>query len=236
MSGIGLEGKAVLLTGGSSGLGLEVAKALVARGSHVHVIGRSPQPLVHENIKYYQMDLLRERPAFTAPFDVVISNLGTSVGNKRFDDMDYSEITDMLELNVALQLWLLKNIRYKKFVFVNSILSQQGLPEYSMYCASKSFIHTLNQSLRREGKDTMIIYPYKINTRLFGEVRDICTLDAAYVASRLLDDIESGVVEDFVPWIFKPITTLSRIIPTFLQDALSRLVKKMFYTSKKKAQ
>ncbi|AFN83859.1 putative short chain oxidoreductase [Encephalitozoon romaleae SJ-2008] len=234
MSKVNLAGKTVCLTGGSRGLGLEIAKELAKKGSYVHVIGKSPQSFGHENIKYYQIDLLKEKPDITTPFDIVISNLGTSVGNKRFDDMEYNEVMDMLKLNVELHLWLLKNVRYKKFVFVNSILSQQGLPEYSMYCASKSFIHTLNQSLRREGKDTMIIYPYKINTPLFREVRDVWTLDANYVAVRLLKDIENGVREDFVPWIFKPIILISRMIPMFIQDRLSSLVKKTFYNSEEK--
>ncbi|AFM99149.1 putative short chain dehydrogenase [Encephalitozoon hellem] len=234
MSKINLAGKAVCVTGGSRGLGLEIVKELAKRGSYVHVIGRSPQSFDHENIRYYQIDLLREKPDIAIPFDIVISNLGTSVGNKTFDDMEYTEVVDMLKLNVELHLWLLKNTRYKKFVFVNSILSQQGLPGYSMYCASKSFIHTLNQSLRREGKDTMIIYPYKINTSLFREVRDVWTLDANYVAVRLLNDIENGVREDFVPWIFKPITLLSKMVPMFVQDALSSLVKRVFYSPEKK--
>lgn len=231
-----LSGKVVCVTGGSRGLGLEISKELVARGSLVHVVGRSPQPFFHPNIVYYQMDLSKERPDFPVAFDVVISNLGTNVGNRKFDDTEYADIEEMLDLNVGLHLWLLKNVRYRKFVFVNSVLSQQGLPEYAMYCASKAFIHTLNQSLRREGKDTMIIYPYKINTALFSEIRDICTLDASYVASRLLNDIERGVKEDFVPSIFGSIALLAAVLPVFLQDALSRLVKRVFYSTEKQKQ
>ncbi|KAL7344855.1 short chain dehydrogenase [Encephalitozoon intestinalis] len=236
MGKINLEGKTVCVTGGSRGLGLEITKELAKKGCYVHVFGRSPQPFSHKNVKYYQMDLLKERPAIAIPFDIVISNLGTSVGNKGFDEMEYKEVTDMLKLNVELHLWLLKNISYKKFVFVNSILSQQGLPGYSMYCASKSFIHTLNQSLRREGKDTIIIYPYKINTSLFSEIKDIWTLDANYVAQRLLRDIENGTREDFIPWIFKPITLLSKMIPMFLQDILSRFLERVFYITKRKSE
>lgn len=229
-----LSGKVVCVTGGSRGLGLEITKELVKRGAYVHVIARSPQTFFHGNIKYYQMDLAKEKPAFLIKFDVVISNLGTNVGNKKFDDMEYEEIVEMLDLNVVLHLWLLKHLRYKKFVFVNSVLSQQGLPEYSMYCASKSFIHILNQSLRREGKDTVIIYPYKINTHLFGEIKDVCTLDAAYVAVRLLNDVENGSKEDFVPLIFRFINLFVALMPVSLQDYFSRLVRRVFYSGGRK--
>ncbi|KAM0672897.1 putative short chain dehydrogenase [Ordospora colligata] len=229
MAALNLVGKSVFVTGASRGLGLEITKELLARGAYVHAIGRSSQPYFHPNLTYHQMDLQLQKPDLGISFDIVISNLGTSVGNKRFCDMEYQEITGMLQMNVELQLWLLKNISYTKFVFINSVLSQQGLPEYSMYCASKAFIHTLNQSLRREGKDTVIIYPYKINTTLFNEIRDVCALDAKAVAVRVVKDIENGTREDFMPWIFGPISHIFRIMPLFIQDLLARIIKSVFY-------
>ncbi|KAH9411490.1 putative short chain dehydrogenase [Ordospora pajunii] len=236
MAAVDLSGKVVCVTGGSRGLGLEITKELLKRGAHVHAIGRSAQPYFHPNLSYHQMDLLLQKPDLGTPFDIVISNLGTSVGNKRFCDMEYQEITDMLHMNVELQLWLLKNIPHTKFVFVNSVLSQQGLPEYSMYCASKAFIHTLNQSLRREGRDTVIIYPYKINTTLFNEIRDVWALDAKAVATRVVNDIENGTREDFMPWIFGPISHIFRIMPLSVQDLLARIIKSLFYPQIKRKQ
>jgi len=40
-----LDGKSVLVTGGGSGLGLEIAKALYAKGAVVHMCGRRPEAL-----------------------------------------------------------------------------------------------------------------------------------------------------------------------------------------------
>lgn len=40
-----LAGKSILVTGGASGLGLEISKALAAKGSKVHICGRRPQIL-----------------------------------------------------------------------------------------------------------------------------------------------------------------------------------------------
>jgi NAD(P)-dependent dehydrogenase (short-subunit alcohol dehydrogenase family) len=40
-----LAGKSILVTGGGSGLGLEICKALAAKGSKVHICGRRPQLL-----------------------------------------------------------------------------------------------------------------------------------------------------------------------------------------------
>ena len=37
-----LAGKSVLVTGGGGGLGLEISKALAAKGAKVHICGRRP--------------------------------------------------------------------------------------------------------------------------------------------------------------------------------------------------
>ena len=40
-----LAGKSILVTGGGSGLGLEIGKALAAKGAKVHICGRRPAVL-----------------------------------------------------------------------------------------------------------------------------------------------------------------------------------------------
>ena len=40
-----LTGKSILVTGGGGGLGLEIGKALAAKGAKVHICGRRPQVL-----------------------------------------------------------------------------------------------------------------------------------------------------------------------------------------------
>ncbi len=40
-----LAGKSVLVTGGGGGLGLEIGKALAAKGAKIHICGRRPQVL-----------------------------------------------------------------------------------------------------------------------------------------------------------------------------------------------
>lgn len=79
--------------------------------------------------------------------------------------------------NLNIHLLILKATNYKKVAFICSFLSMTDLPNNSIYCSCKSFISTFNESLRREGKESYIIYPYKVNTDLFKKVKDFFTLD-----------------------------------------------------------
>jgi len=76
ISGLGLFGKTAIVTGGSSGLGLETARALAAAGAHVIVPTRAPKLVdtllaeVGENIETAPLDLMTPSSidAFAARF------------------------------------------------------------------------------------------------------------------------------------------------------------------------
>lgn len=74
------KGKRVLLTGGSSGIGLAVAKALREHGAHVHVFDRDPSQ--DNDTSWTQIDL-RDHAAIVValkklegPIDILINNAG----------------------------------------------------------------------------------------------------------------------------------------------------------------
>ncbi|KAK6090661.1 hypothetical protein P3W45_000384 [Vairimorpha bombi] len=163
-----LTNKTVCITAGNKGLGGEIVKLLVDKCKKVIVIDRSDPVYSHKKIVHIKVDLLKEKPDIE-DVDIFISNLGMTLGPK--------------------ELWFYKNIRWKKFVFINSVMSYVGLENYSMYSACKSFIRIFNQSLLREKADTLIVYPYKINTSMFSEVTDFCTLDACDVAKSVNNNL-----------------------------------------------
>lgn len=239
-----LKNKHILITGGSKGIGQELIKILLEKGSHVYNISRSAPPFKHDNLITHQADLSDTIPEFKGNFDIVILNLGTNPGVKPFENFTADEIERTIQLNVNIHLKILNNLKKSlsgrkksdenpvKIVFVNSVLSMVAMPENALYCACKAFISSFNQSLRREGWDTYIVYPYKVNTTLFNEIRDIFPLDKKYVAKTIVKDIESGRKERVLPLVFSLIPVLNSILPIFFLDFLVLITMKIFIKPK----
>lgn len=228
-----LEGTTMCITGGNKGLGAELVRQLVSRVERIFIIDRSEQIYHHEKIRYIRMDLSKEKPVDLPPFDIFVSNLGKSVGPKTVEECSHEDIQEMIEVNINTHLWFIKNVKYEKFVFISSVLSFVGLEKYSLYCASKAFLRILNESLQREKKNTMIVYPYKIDTTMFSEINDIWTLKASNVAKEVINGIEKDHKEVYIPYIFKLALVLKAILPSFLLNFILFLIVKFFYKKSK---
>ena len=88
---LGLKGKAVLVTGGSKGIGLACAKAFTAEGCRVHIASRSKErleqarKLLGEEAKVHVADLrdgtaLQALAAACADVDILVNNAGDIPG------------------------------------------------------------------------------------------------------------------------------------------------------------
>ncbi|KAI4291948.1 hypothetical protein PAPHI01_1222 [Pancytospora philotis] len=157
-------------------------------------------------------------------FDILVLNVGMNPGGRRYDDLDLAEVEECVHMNVMVHLKFLKACPYKKVAFINSVTSLVGVPNYALYCASKAFISVFNEALVREGKDTYIVYPYKVNTELFKEMRDFGTIDKTRLARLIVSDLERGVRQRTVPCIFALVPLLRALLPTCVITGLVRLM------------
>jgi short-subunit dehydrogenase len=187
-----LKGKRVLITGGSSGIGLSIAEAMLAKGARVVITGRRSDVLraaadrlrkAGGSVDDIAADVGTETGrATTLAFalqklgglDVLVNNAG-GVRAGRLEDTTEAEIRTMIEVDLVAPIMLtraaLPELRASKEGFVVNITSGIALvaaPFYSTYAGVKGGLAKFGESLRREltgeGVHVMTVYPGATDT------------------------------------------------------------------------
>ncbi len=168
-------GKGVVVTGGSSGIGLALAHELVALGSVVSLVARrrsvleearraiearSPSARVH----LVELDVAREddvarvmsEHAARHPVDVLVNNAGVVMPG-RFVELPTSEFRQMMEVNYFGSVHMAKALvprmierRSGHVLNVSSLAGVLGIYGYTAYAASKFALVGFSQALRAE--------------------------------------------------------------------------------------
>jgi len=177
----------VLITGATSGLGLELAKRFHAQGAELVLVGRKPieeLPELFCEDNYCQADLASPEAAtqvqeFIAEhdmhaLDVVIHNAAVGYyGDVR--DQPQDSIKHLLEVNLhaplALTYVLLEPLKAAggRLVFISSIAADMPAPDYAVYSASKAALDGLARNLSVEFQGAFrvqVIHPGATRTEM----------------------------------------------------------------------
>ncbi len=193
-----LQHRTILITGGTSGIGFELARQLLKRGNTVLITGRDQAkldlarqalPAVH----VFQSDvsdpaaipLLHERLLAQFPaLDTLVNNAGVmrnlDLKRNRSLDRELTDITREIEINLSgpvrmIQHFLphLKSRQNGLIVNVTSGLAFVPLPASPVYCATKAAMHSFTQSLRAQMRGTGVsvveLAPPGVDTPLFND-------------------------------------------------------------------
>ena len=188
-----LEGKKVLLTGASGGIGEALAQALAAQGAHLLLHGRRasvlerlckelPYPERHQIViadlgSPQERARLLQHPSLEEGLDVLINNAGCNQF-AWLEDQSVEQVERQLLLNIEAPIQLTRALlpRLRKPAVVMNIGSSFGAigyAGYSVYCASKFALRGFSEALGRELEGTGIkvlhFAPRATRTRLNSE-------------------------------------------------------------------
>lgn len=166
-----LSGKIALITGGGTGIGLDIAKKYVEEGAYVYITGRRENKLqeavstIGKNIDYVVADVTKKEVMEKVAekiknekgkLDILIANAG--VGNYiAIEDVTLEEFNRVMYTNVlgtyyCAQVCLPLMKEGSTIILNTSVTASSGLPNFSLYIAAKSamksFIHTWTNELR----------------------------------------------------------------------------------------
>jgi NAD(P)-dependent dehydrogenase (short-subunit alcohol dehydrogenase family) len=169
--------KTVLITGCSSGFGLETARHFLAQGWHVVATMRTPRAAradllpPSERLRVLALDVtdaasIRDAVAAAGPIDVLVNNAGFGAMSI-FEALPMESARALFETNtlgtMAVTQAVLPQMRERRagvIVNVTSIVTSKALPLLSVYAASKAAVEMFSASLALE------LAPFDVQVKL----------------------------------------------------------------------
>ncbi|MEV8441752.1 SDR family NAD(P)-dependent oxidoreductase [Actinosynnema sp. NPDC051121] len=167
-----------VVTGASSGIGLELAKVFVEHGFDLVVAAEND--VVHDVARELAAggarvdpvradlatfegneDLVAVVEGVGRPVDALAVNAGVGVGGDFVDDSDLRSHLRVVDLNISSAVHLAKRLvpamverGAGRVLFTSSVAATAPGPFHSVYAASKAFLASFSQALREELRDS----------------------------------------------------------------------------------
>jgi len=186
-----LEGKTALVTGGSSGIGLAVARRFAEEGAHVFITGRRQDQLdaalasIAGRVEAIQGDvtasgdlarLFDTIKAKTPALDILVTSSGVSEF-ATLETTTEAHFDRAFDLNVRGMVFTVQHaIRQMPqggaIVLIGSIAGAIGNPGYGTYSATKAAVRTWTVELAERGIRVNTLSPGPIDTPMFDQASD----------------------------------------------------------------
>ena len=251
-----LRNNTILITGGTSGIGLELATRLLDFGNTVLITGRDQSRLdqtkrQHPLIHTFQSDvsdplaislLFKQVTSQFPELNILINNAGIMRRLNLHDaHIDLEDINREIEINLSgpirmIQQFLphLKTKQTAAIVNVTSGLALIPFPLSPVYSAAKSGLRAYTRTLRVQLKHTPIkvfelLAPATktpLNDAFKGDVKDNQLMDLDKMVDAAIRGLQKDKLEIF-PGLAGVLRIMSRIAPGFMFKMMSKTVEPM---------
>jgi short-subunit dehydrogenase len=162
--------KNVLITGGSDGIGLDIAKLLASQGDNITLVARNSEKLENalkslpgKGHTFMTADLSKKDDIHAVArhmeqnhYDVLVNCAGVGMYG-RFDELPLGDQISMIQLNIFSVTVLCHNYihharRGDAILNIASTLSTTSFPGLAVYSATKAYVLNLSESLWWENK------------------------------------------------------------------------------------
>ncbi|MEM9304855.1 MAG: SDR family NAD(P)-dependent oxidoreductase [Pseudomonadota bacterium] len=240
-----MTGKRVLVTGGSSGIGLEVSRALADAGADVVVTGRDASQLKRVALQnpgltahvcdvtndFAVRGLVKAMEA-EGGLDVLVNNAGVSQFLDVVQAPPLAIQQDDIDINVVGPIRLIHRflplLLQRPSIIVNVSSGTVFVPFAAapVYSASKAFVHAYSRCLRTQLGETSVrvveLLPPIVDTPMSERinVEGLEKLPARELARALLRGLENGV-DEIAPGLSRRLRVMNRIAPGFIYQQLN---------------
>ncbi len=213
---LGLKGKAVLITGGSKGIGLACARSFAAEGARLHLAGRDADRLdrakreLGGDVTLHPCDLrdpgaLRKLAAECADVDILVNNAGDIPGGtiETLDDAQWRHAWELKVfgyINLTRELYPRMKARRSGSI-VNVIGMAAEHPSFEYVCGAAAnaglanFTRAMGKGSREHGVRVVAVHPPATRTDR------IITLMKAQAKARFGDE---GRYEELMGYVIEP--------------------------------
>ena len=252
-----LSGNTILITGGSSGIGFEMARQFLQQGNKVVITGRDERKLQDaerqldgvtvirsdvsdpDDVEKLQRQIARDYPGL----NILINNAGIlQTLNLRDGNLSTAHLMREIDINLKGTLLMtnaflpiLRHNTNPAIVNISSGLAFVPLPIAPVYCSTKAAIHSYSLSLRAQLKNTGIktfeLAPPLTQTAMTGGFEEE---DIKGVPLMPVEEVVAGFLKGFAKdnyeiriGVANQLWFMSRFFPKFIFSQLSKSVNRL---------